>query len=601
MGNNHFEKNTAALAANHLVNEEALRACETKDSSVRIEIEPAKRQGFTGRVSHPAKGSWSLCSAIDPVEEAARWTKQNIDHSKACCFLFGFGLGHHARHLQRKAKKDFARVMVFEQISPQLCEVLRRIDFSDLFSGTDIFFVFYKDLEELTCQLLVLLNDDIARNLSIASFAPALKIHEEEYAQALRFIAERIHSIKIAIRSKTAIGRHWHIQILSNLPYMADSLSIAPLKDAFKDVPMFVVGAGPSLKKNIRELKKAQNHGVIYAAGTALKPLLEEGITPHFVGSCDANPAISKQLEGVDTSGFYLVCDMVTAPLFLERFSPRQRLFYGSDSHAWDFVQRRLGIENYPVIFTGSNVASLGNSFGVYCGCNPVVMVGQDLALAQDNKLYAEKSIKEEYINPSNEIYEVEGETEPFVRTIPIFKDDLFIKENFFALMPNVKFINATEGGAKHKHTTSMKLSEAVESFCVNPLYASLKIAELLKNERPAVQPKILRSTIDEMIVQIERIAAPLSEFSSMAAEGFSCRDPKTKMLKLRAHLDELKPVLADFSNFFDLYVADIDYFGKTQAENEEQNIAQLWAAVQDSLAALRHARQTLCSSLNQD
>lgn len=46
------------------------------------------------------------------------------------------------------------------------------------------------------------------------------------------------------------------------------------------DTTGIVVAAGPSLNKNINELKKAKGKSLIIAVDTALKPLLRAGIVP---------------------------------------------------------------------------------------------------------------------------------------------------------------------------------------------------------------------------------------------------------------------------------------------------------------------------------
>ena len=46
------------------------------------------------------------------------------------------------------------------------------------------------------------------------------------------------------------------------------------------DIPAIVVSAGPSLNKNIVELRKAKNKAFIVAVDTAVKPLVKAGIIP---------------------------------------------------------------------------------------------------------------------------------------------------------------------------------------------------------------------------------------------------------------------------------------------------------------------------------
>ena len=65
------------------------------------------------------------------------------------------------------------------------------------------------------------------------------------------------------------------------------------------DITGIVVAAGPSLNKNIKELKRAKGKAFIIAVDTALKPLLREGIIPDMFFIVDA----MKPLDLVDMNG----------------------------------------------------------------------------------------------------------------------------------------------------------------------------------------------------------------------------------------------------------------------------------------------------------
>ncbi len=59
------------------------------------------------------------------------------------------------------------------------------------------------------------------------------------------------------------------------------------------DVPVIVVSAGPSLNKNIEDLKKAVGKACIIATDTAMKPLLNAGIVPDLFVIVDGlKPAV---------------------------------------------------------------------------------------------------------------------------------------------------------------------------------------------------------------------------------------------------------------------------------------------------------------------
>ena len=54
-----------------------------------------------------------------------------------------------------------------------------------------------------------------------------------------------------------------------------------------KDISAIVIAAGPSLNKNIKELKRAKGKAFLIAVDTAVKRLLKEGIVPDMYATLD--------------------------------------------------------------------------------------------------------------------------------------------------------------------------------------------------------------------------------------------------------------------------------------------------------------------------
>lgn len=71
--------------------------------------------------------------------------------------------------------------------------------------------------------------------------------------------------------------------IFHNCKYIYNGYSIESLVGLLpSDVPTIVVSAGPSLNKNIEDLRAAQGKANIIATDTAMKPLLNAGIIPNL-------------------------------------------------------------------------------------------------------------------------------------------------------------------------------------------------------------------------------------------------------------------------------------------------------------------------------
>lgn len=72
-----------------------------------------------------------------------------------------------------------------------------------------------------------------------------------------------------------------------------------PLKKEYKDLPVFVIGAGPSLDHDIPFLRKYQDKAIIFACGTAIDSLYHAGIKPDFYVNLERTYNIGDSTLGV--------------------------------------------------------------------------------------------------------------------------------------------------------------------------------------------------------------------------------------------------------------------------------------------------------------
>jgi hypothetical protein len=79
---------------------------------------------------------------------------------------------------------------------------------------------------------------------------------------------------------------HWAIQ--NNIPFLKKRVS-AQLSVDNKDVPIFIVGNGPSLDNLLPLLKEEGHKGIIVSCGTALQTLHAHDIVPDFHAEIEAN------------------------------------------------------------------------------------------------------------------------------------------------------------------------------------------------------------------------------------------------------------------------------------------------------------------------
>ena len=269
--------------------------------------------------------------------------------------------------------------------------------------------------------------------------------------------------------------------LLSNIQYLPDGYSTLQLSNMIPEhVPAILVAAGPSLNKNIQELKRAKGKSFIMAVDTAVKPLLKAGIVPDMFAIVDGK----KPLELVKCNGADQIPLMPTIESASEVLSYHKgkKFFYTEGFQLVDKILFHYSPMESTVL-SGGSVATSAFSFLHRIGAKTIILVGQDLALT-NNRSHADGTFHEkmEKLDTSHCLM-VEGNCEEKVPTREDFKTYLewyekhiggCMKEN-----PDFLVINATEGGAKIKGTEVMTLKEAIDRECKEEMNFQAFFADL--------------------------------------------------------------------------------------------------------------------------
>jgi hypothetical protein len=266
--------------------------------------------------------------------------------------------------------------------------------------------------------------------------------------------------------------------------------------------PAIVVSAGPSLARNIAELKRPglRDRFVIIAVQTVLKTLLAEGIRPHFVTALDYHEVSRRFYEGLtpaDVEGITLVAEPKANPAILGAFPGALRV--PADPFLEEFIgedlSRLLG-----TIKPGATVAHMAYYLARLLGCDPVILVGQDLGFTDGQYYAAGAAIHEVWSGELSELrtlemmewerivrgkYTVGGSTpdgregagEPNMhRRTDVLGRPIYIDQQMATYLSQferdfredeargLRVIDATEGGVAKDHAVAMTLAEAIES-----------------------------------------------------------------------------------------------------------------------------------------
>lgn len=159
-------------------------------------------------------------------------------------------------------------------------------------------------------------------------------------------------------------------------------VNMTEISSEYKDCPVFIVGSGPSLDKDISFLRKYQDKAIIIACGTALDVLYHAGIHPDFYANTERVPEIKQALSVIQDPLFFkdiiLLCAHVCHPSVVDMFE-HTAIFSKIDENLCDFLSANLNIQRiHPIVRMNPLVGNIGLSGALAIGFRKLFLFGLD-------------------------------------------------------------------------------------------------------------------------------------------------------------------------------------------------------------------------------
>jgi hypothetical protein len=493
--------------------------------------------GFPTAVYRRGDSLFPLHSRYDPPEEARRSLKRSDLTDANYFILFGFGLGYPLEALaaQRRGVSDY--FFVVESELSIIRAAFEARDLREMLSLPNLHFAWPVAGPELAEQWRKFFDPVRAFKSVIVSHGPSLALAPGLFKAAAEAIHSQTAQIFIDINTLVGKSRTFLDNFVKNLPVGLPAPGVADFEGKFAGVPAIIVSAGPSLDKNLHELRATADRALIVAADTTLKPLLAAGVDPHFVVTADPGYENYLHLRGAEAQRSILVAEATTYPDSLQEFSDRVLLCNFENSSL-----RTIGdlIGKKGTLRAWGSVATMALDFALLLGCDPIIFVGQDLAYT-DGRTYCsgvhfEKQWFQGVTNPIQwqEACRAIRSTHRTVLIEDIFGKPVESTDQLTSYWiwiakelqshPERHFINASEGGILKENASIMSLKEALYRHCstmrslrseTTSLYASARAGrqpemhqlKLLQDECAAVELLLQRG--NRLIAAAEDIAIP--------------------------------------------------------------------------------------------
>jgi hypothetical protein len=485
----------------------------------------------------------ALASRHAPRAEAATFA-EGVDYkAKGTAIIMGFGLGYHVAEVCERMGRNGV-VIVLETDLALMRAVLGEIDFSRELSLPTVILFDGTEHGGNYAERLIGLESVLVQGIQLVEHPPSRSRLGDHPKECARIMTEIVRGARNTMATVLARSAHTVGSIFRNARHYVGGDTLAPLKDIAKGRLGIVVSAGPSLRKNLHLLAEpgVRDRCLIVATQTMLKPLLKEGIRPHFVASLDWHYISKRFFEGLtehDVRDTTLVLDPQANPVVAESFPGRVRVICAPHLDAvLGPVARDTG--RLP---PGATVAHLCYQIARYLGCDPVALIGQDLGFTDGVNYTRGTAIDEIWspeLNPFNTMENFEwtrivrqrahlvklkdihgrsiytdGQMESYLQRFEYF----FLQDERNGL----RTIDATEGGVRKQGTIVKPLAEALDEFAKEPLPSIPPASEELDMQRLRAATRRLEEVQEKV-----RLLRSSSRKVGDAIEQFLGRKPRT-------------------------------------------------------------------------
>ena len=301
--------------------------------------------------------------------------------------------------------------------------------------------------------------------------------------------------------------------VFANFTKIPSSFSVNQMRGAFQGVPAIICGAGPTLEKSASFLKKWQDQALILGGGSTLSALSHLGVLPHFGLAIDPNPKEYECIRNCKETAIPLIYCSRLLPQVLEHFKgPYGYLRSGTGGSLEAYLEDKLGISGSHIGpdlgREALSVTTMALALGAALGCNPIYLLGVDLAYS-GKKLYAGGVGPQELLSEARQkiLYRKGKEGRKLPTTLKwIMERDTIA--SFAKKHPKTQFFQTPHDGLLIPNLPQISESEFERQFAVKSLNLHSRIQEQMAQNRFSIASDRIESLHQELFASLERCAA---------------------------------------------------------------------------------------------
>lgn len=320
-----------------------------------------------------------LHSRHDPQREAERAVEVLGRASITVPVLLGMGAGYELSTAWSRYRDRFFDLLVVERDPQIFLAALESLPLSGVLQDERVLFVVGEDFVGLRKALRRLLPGIMTSGLQLLESRGSAQVHEEYYKKAAAQIDAILRHTSAEFSYMARYGPQLQYNVWMNLPAMLGQPGLRSVSDLWKGRPGVLVGAGPSLTRNVNRLAQVRDKVLIVCVDTAYRILESRGIEPHIVVAADPTELEVEHFQNLRLDGNPLLAfDPEVYPTVPNGVPWRKLILNLEKSQTTRWFEQTCG--TWGLYDKGGSVAHTAWMVLEELGADPVILIGMDLA-----------------------------------------------------------------------------------------------------------------------------------------------------------------------------------------------------------------------------
>lgn len=438
-----------------------------------------------------------LHSSFSVENEADRWIS-NIDMSKDIFLIFGAGFFYHIKKLLEAEPHENKTFIVVENNIEIFVKAIENVDVVQCLKDLRVILVLSDNPDEIAQTVFHIMKRKGIKSIEVCTLMSYQQLYKNWLDEVFNAIIQMIQLFGMNIATELCFSEEWMFNQFQNIKlFNIDSFPLESFLSAFQNIPAIVVGAGPSLDKQLETLKKYKDKALIFAAGSSINVLEKNGIIPHFEVAVDGGITEAKIIDNIKNMKTILLFISTVHHEAVKKFKGRKMWFRGNNYSVIDYFEKFVGTDSRRIEL-GPSCVNIAVDIADKFGCNPIMLIGQDMAYTNE-KLYSDgpehnRDLKDEKRTKilSKDIYGNEVYT---------LKNFLGIKEYFDMYVRTNqlqdRLINCTEGGLGINNVKNEEFYKVMNELKFINYNINEYIDDLFKRNQENITNEMSNKTID--------------------------------------------------------------------------------------------------------